>query len=73
MEAQKTPNSQSNLEKEKQYWKHHNSGCEVILQSCSDQNIMIHKKHTLIMEKNTKPKIKHATLWSIFDKTGKNI
>jgi len=32
MEPQKTPNTQSNLEKEKQGWRHHNSGLQAILQ-----------------------------------------
>ena len=33
MEPQKTPNSQSNLEKEKQRWQHHMSWYKAILQS----------------------------------------
>jgi len=37
MEPEKTQNSQSNVEKEKQIWRYHNSGLQVILQSCSDQ------------------------------------
>ena len=41
MEPQKTPNSQSNLKKEKQSRKHHNSRLQIILQSCSDQNSMV--------------------------------
>ena len=41
MEPQKTPNSQSNLEKEKQSWRHHNSALQAVLQSCSDQNSMV--------------------------------
>ena len=40
MEPQKTQNSQSNLEKEKQIWGH-NSGLQVILQSCSHQDNMV--------------------------------
>ena len=38
MEQHKTLNSQSNLKKEKQSWRHHNSGFQVILQSDSNQN-----------------------------------
>uniref|UniRef100_A0ABI7YQU2 Uncharacterized protein n=1 Tax=Felis catus TaxID=9685 RepID=A0ABI7YQU2_FELCA len=38
MEPQKTPNSQSNLEKEKQSWRHRNSRFQVLLQSCSNQD-----------------------------------
>ena len=40
MEPQKTPNSQNNLEKEMQSWRHHNSGLQIILQSCSIQIIL---------------------------------
>ena len=35
MEPQKALNSQSNIEKEKQNWRYHNSRLQVILQSCS--------------------------------------
>ena len=47
MEPQKALNSQSNLEKEKQSWRHHNSRLQVILQSCSNQNGMVlaQKRH----------------------------
>ena len=41
METQKTLNSQSNLEKEKQSWRYHNSRFQVILQSYSNQNRMV--------------------------------
>ena len=40
-EPQKTLKGQSNLEKEKQNWRHHNSGPQAILQSCSHQNSMV--------------------------------
>jgi len=41
MEPEKTLSSQGNIEKEKQSWRHHNSGLQVILQSCSDQDSMV--------------------------------
>ena len=41
MKPQNTPNSQSNLEKEKQSWRYHNSGLQVILQSCDHQDSMV--------------------------------
>ena len=41
MEPQKTMNSQSNSEEEKQNWRHHNSGFQAILQSCSDHGSMV--------------------------------
>ena len=41
MQPQKTSNSQSNLEKEEQNWRHHNPRLQDILQSCSNQNSMV--------------------------------
>ena len=38
MEAEKTPNSQGNIEKENQSWWHHNAGLQALLQSCNHQN-----------------------------------
>ena len=34
-------NSQSNVEKEDQCWRRHNSGLQAILQSCSHQDNMV--------------------------------
>ena len=51
MEPQKTLNSQSNLEKAKQTWRHNNSGLQVILQSCSHQNSMV------LAQKQTHPSV----------------
>ena len=34
LEPENAPNHQGIVEKEKQSWRHHNSGLEVILQSC---------------------------------------
>ena len=33
MEPQKTPKGQSNIEKENQNWRHHNSGSQVMLKT----------------------------------------
>ena len=41
MEPQKTLNNQSNPEKAKQSWRHHNSGLQAILQSTSHQGSMV--------------------------------
>ena len=41
MEPQKTPNSYSNFEKEKQSWRHHDSGLQVILQRFNDEESMV--------------------------------
>ena len=38
MEPQKTPNSQSNLEKEEQSRRYHIPHFQIILQSCNNQN-----------------------------------
>ena len=41
METQKTPNSQSNLEKEKWSWRNQARGLQTILQSYSNQDSMV--------------------------------
>ena len=41
MEPEKTPNSQSNLEKENQSRRHHNPGLQAVLQSCNQQDSMV--------------------------------
>ena len=41
MEPEKTPNSQSNLEKENQSRRHHNPGHQAKLQSCNHQDSMV--------------------------------
>ena len=76
MEPEKTPNSESNLEKENQSWKHHNPGLQDVLQSYNHQD-------TWYWHKN-----RHSNPWNrienlemvpqmygqlIFDKARKNI
>ena len=41
MEPEKAPNNQSNVEKEKQSWRHHNSGLQAVLQNCNHQDSMV--------------------------------
>ena len=67
MEPQKTPNSQSNLEKEEQSWKHHALLFQTILQSSSNQNSMIlaQKQTHRSIEQNKEPRNKPTLLWSI--------
>ena len=67
MEPQKTLSRQSNLEKEKQRWKHQNSGLQVKLQSCSNQNSMVlaQKQTHRLGEQNRKSRNKTTTIWSI--------
>ena len=66
MEPQKTLNSQSNLEKAKQSWRHHNSGLKDILQSCSHQDSMLlaQKQTHRSMEQNRKPRNGPTPIWS---------
>ena len=58
MEPKRTPNSQSNLEKEKQSWRHHNSGLQAVLQSFIYQdNVVLAQKQTYrSMELNREPR-----------------
>jgi len=67
MELQKTPHSQSNFEKEKQSWMHHNSTLQVILQNRSDQNSMVlaQKETQRSTEQNREPKNEPTIIWSI--------
>ena len=60
METQKTPNSQSNLEKEKQSWKNQAPRIQTILQSYSNQESMIlaQKQKWKSMQQDKKPRDK---------------
>ena len=62
-EPQKTPSSQSHLEKEEQSWRHHNRRFQDMLQSCSNQNSMV------LAQKEThrfrEPRNKLTHIWSI--------
>ena len=76
MEPEKTPNIQSNLEKENQSRRHHNSRLQAILQSCNHQDSMAREqKQTLRSTKqNRKPRNRPTPYGQlIFDKAGKNI
>ena len=63
---QKTPNSQSNLEKENQSKRHHNPGLQAILQSCNHQdNMVLAQEQTLrLIEQNRAPINGPTNLWS---------
>ena len=76
MEAQKTPNSQSNLEKEKWSWRNQAPGLQTIPQSYSNEVSMVlaPKQKYRSMEQDRKPRDKLTHIWHlIFDKGGKNI
>ena len=76
METQKTPNSQSNLEKEKRSWKNQAPGLQTILQSYSNQDNMVRaqKQKYRSMEQDRKLRDKPRTYdHLIFDKGGKNM
>ena len=66
METQKTPNSQSSLEKEKRSWRDQTPGLQLILQSYSDQDSMVlsQKLKYRSMEQDRKPRDKPLHLWS---------
>ena len=76
METQKTPNSQSSLEKAEWSWRIQPSGLQIILQSYSHQDRMVlaQKQNYRPMEQDRKPRNKPMHLgYLIFYKGGKNI
>ena len=66
METQKTPNSQSNLEKEKWSWRSQAPRLQTILQSYSNQDSMVlaQKQKYRSMEQDRKPRGKPTHIWS---------
>ena len=66
METQKTPNSQSNLEKEKRSWRNQAPRLQTILQSYSHQDNMVltQKQKYRSMEQDRKPRDKPTHIWS---------
>ena len=76
METQKTPNSQSSLEKEEWSWRNQPSCLQIILQSYSHQDSMVlaQKQKYIPMEQIESPEISPCTYgYLIFYKGGKNI
>ena len=75
METQKTPNSQSSLEKEEWSWRNQSSWLQVILQSyIQDNMILAQKQKHRPMEQDRKPRNKPLIYGYLsFDKGGKNI
>ena len=67
METQKTPNSQSNLEKEKQSWKNQAPGLQIVLQSYNHHKSMVlaQKQKYGSMEQHTKSRNKFTHIWPI--------
>ena len=68
METQKTPNSKSNLEKEKWSWRNQAPGLQTILQSYSNQDSMVltQKQKYRSMEQDRKPREKPTHIWSLY-------
>ena len=66
METQKTPNSQSNLEKEKWSWRNQAPRLQTIPQSYSNQDSMVlaQKQKYRSMEQDRKPRDKQKRIWS---------
>ena len=57
MEPGKIPDSQSNLEKEERSWRHHKSGLQALLQSCSheDRKVLAQKQTHRSVEQSREP------------------
>ena len=66
METQKTPNSQSNLEKENWSWRTQAAWLQTILQSYSNQDSMLlaQKQKYRSLEQDRKPRDKPTHIWS---------
>ena len=66
METQKTPNSQSNLEKEIWIWRNQAPGLQTILQSYSNQDSMVlaQTQKYRSMEQDRKSRDKPTHIWS---------
>ena len=74
MEPEKTPNSQSNLEKENQIRRHHNPGLQAALQSCNHQDSMVLAQEHTFRSMKQNPEMDPQTYGQlIFDKARKNI
>ena len=76
MEPEKTPHSQSNLEKEYRSWRHHNPGLQTVLQSCNYQDSMVLAQKQTSDQRNRieNPEMDPEMYGQlIFDKAGKNI
>ena len=65
-QKKKTPNSQSNVEKENQSWMHHNSGLQAVLQSCNDQDSMVLAQEQTLrsMEQKREPRNGPTNVWA---------
>ena len=68
METKKTPNSQSNLEKEKWNWKNQAPRLRTLLQSDSKEESMVlaQKQKYTSMEQYRKSRDKHMHIWSLY-------
>ena len=66
MEAQKTSNGQSKLEKEEWNWRNQPARLQTILQSYSHQDSMVpaQRQKYISMEKSRKPRDKSMYLWT---------
>ena len=75
METQKTPNSQSSLEKEEWSWRNQPSQLQIILQSYSQQDSMVlaQKQKYRSMEQIESPEKNPCTYYLIFDKGSNDI
>ena len=65
VEPEKTPNSQSNVEKENQSRRHHNPRLQAVLQSCNHQDSMVLTQEQTLrsMKQNREPRNGPTNVW----------
>ena len=76
VEAEKTPNSQRNIEKENQCWRHHHAGFQAVLQSCDYQDgvLSAQNRHIDQWNRTENPEMGPQFYGQlIFNKAGKTI
>jgi hypothetical protein len=63
LEAQKTANSQGNIEQKEQCWRYHNTWLQTILQSHSNKNIMVLAQKQIWRPAKQNRRLRYESIW----------